>query len=86
MTSNKLAVRTSNPAFIEYLEKCGMTPEEINYACLYVIGLTGKEVGSYIQLKRHYHISSDIRRKLGLDPKDTNLGIYLRKLMKDLGT
>ena len=46
--------------------------------------MRGKEVGEYIQLRRHYHISSDIRRKLGIDDHETNIGIYIRKLMKIL--
>ena len=43
-----------------------------------------KEVGEYMQLKRHYHISTDIRKKLGIDEHQTNIGIYIRKLMKQL--
>ena len=37
-----------------------------------------------MQLKRHYHISSDVRKKLGIDEHQTNIGIYIRKLMKQL--
>ena len=84
MESNKMATQASSPDFIEYLEERCLTAEEINYACLYLIGLTGKEVGHYIQLKRHYHISSNIRKKLGIDSKSTNLGIYIRKLRDKL--
>ena len=62
----------------------GLTESEINYVCLYAIGLRGKEVGEYMQLKRHYHISSDVRKKLDLDEHQTNIGIYVRKLMKQL--
>jgi hypothetical protein len=52
--------------------------------CLYAIGLRGKEIGEYIQLKRHYHMSTDIRKKLGLSEDDTNLGLHIRNLMKNL--
>ena len=45
---------------------------EQNYVCLYAIGLRGKEIGAYIQIKRHYHMSTDIRKKLGLNQDDTN--------------
>ena len=57
---------------------------EINYLCLYAIGLKGKDVGNYIQLRRHYNISSEIRSKLGIDEHETNIGIYIRKLLKRL--
>ncbi|MCH5242898.1 MAG: hypothetical protein J1F67_10855 [Muribaculaceae bacterium] len=84
MNSTRLAFKASHPKFIEYLEQHGLTEAEINYVCLYAVGLRGKEVGEYIQLKRHYHISSDIRKKLNIDAHQTNIGIYIRKLMKQL--
>ena len=84
MNSTRLAFKASHPKFIEYLEQHRLSEAEINYLCLYAIGLRGKEVGEYIQLRRHYHISSDIRRKLGIDDHETNIGIYIRKLMKTL--
>ena len=84
MNTTRLAFKASHPKFIEYLEQHGLTESEINYVCLYAIGLRGKEVGEYIQLKRHYHISSEIRKKLDIDEHQTNIGIYIRKLMKQL--
>lgn len=84
MNTTRLAFKASHPKFIDYLEQHGLTESEINYVCLYAIGLRGKEVGEYIQLKRHYHISSDIRKKLGIDEHQTNIGIYVRKLMRQL--
>lgn len=84
MNTTRLAFKASHPRFIEYLEQHGLTESEINYICLYAIGLRGKEAGEYMQLKRHYHISSDIRKKLGIDEHQTNIGIYIRKLMKQL--
>lgn len=84
MNTTRLAFKASHPRFIEYLEEHGLTESEINYVCLYAIGLRGKEAGEYMQLKRHYHISSDIRKKLGIDEHQTNIGIYIRKLMKQL--
>lgn len=50
---------------------------EIDYVCLYAIGLRGKEIGNYLQTKSHYNISSDIRAKLGLDKNETNLGKFI---------
>ena len=84
MDSTRLAFKASHPRFMGYLEEHGLTEAEQNYLCLYAIGLRGKEIGEYIQLKRHYHISSDIRKKLGIDEHETNIGIYIRKLMKTL--
>ena len=84
MNTTRLAFKASHPQFIEYLEAHGLTESEINYVCLYAIGLRGKEAGEYMQLKRHYHISSDVRKKLGIDEHQTNIGIYIRKLMKQL--
>lgn len=84
MDTTRLAFKASHPHFIEYLEKHNLTDAELNYVCLYAIGLRGKEVGEFLQLKRHYHISSDIRKKLGIDEHETNIGIYIRRLMKTL--
>lgn len=83
MDSTRLALAASNPKFMEYLEQHGLSTDEINYLCLYAIGLRGKEVGEYIQLKRHYIISSEIRKKLGINEHETNIGLYIRRLMKD---
>lgn len=84
MNTTRLAFKASHPRFIDYLEDHGLTESEINYVCLYAIGLRGKEAGEYMQLKRHYNISSEIRSKLGLGEHNTNIGIYVRHLMKDL--
>lgn len=84
LVSTRKAFQASHPEFIEYLKQHELTDNEINYACLYAIGLRGKEVGNYTELKRHYNISSDIRQKLGLDTNSSNLGPYIRKLMKEL--
>lgn len=84
MNSTRLAYKASHPKFIQYLEERGLTEDEINHACLYAIGLKGKEVGNYTQHSRYYHISSDIRKKLGIDEHQTNISIYIRKLLKQL--
>ncbi|MCM1142254.1 MAG: hypothetical protein NC453_27100 [Muribaculum sp.] len=84
INSTRLAFRASHPKFMSYLDSKGLTESELNYVCLYALGLRGKDIGEYIQMKRHYHISSDVRKKLGLKDSDTNLGLYVRKLMKDL--
>ncbi len=84
MDSTRLAFSASHPAFMKYLEEHGLNESELNYVCLYAIGLRGKEIGEYIQIKRHYHTSTDIRKKLGLKEDDTNLGLHIRNLMKKL--
>ena len=71
----------THPEFMDYLREHGLTDREMNYVCLYAIGLRGKEIGSYLDLARHYNISTDIRRKLGLDSNGENLGPFIRKMM-----
>lgn len=83
MDSTRVAFVASHPKFMEYFELHGLSTDEINYICLYAMGLRGKEVGEYIQTKRHYIISHDIRKKLGIDEHETNIGLYIRRLMKD---
>ena len=84
MSSTRLAFAGSHPNFIKYLEDHNLTEREIEYCCLYALGLKGKEVGSYIKMRSHFNISSDVRKKLGLVESDTNLGIYIRKLLISL--
>lgn len=81
MTSTRLAFAGSHPKFIKHLEDHGLTEWEINYCCLYALGLKGKEIGEYIQLKSHFNNSSEIRKKLGLGEHDINLGTYIRRLL-----
>lgn len=84
MNSNRLAFQISHPRFIQYFEDRGLSVDEINYVCLYAIGLRGKEVGNYMQKRGHVNMSSAIRKKLGIDKHETNIGIYVRRLLKDL--
>lgn len=84
LRSTKIVFEESHPKFIAYLQDKGLTDWEIGYCCLYTLGLKGKDIGEYIQKKRHYIISHEIRQKLGLDEHDTNLSIWLRQLLMDL--
>ena len=84
MNSNRLAFQVSHPRFIQYFEDHDLTVSEINYVCLYAIGLRGKEVGIYMKKRSHVNISSGIRKKLGIDKHETNIGIYVRRLLKEL--
>ena len=83
MESTKYAFAGSHPKFIKYLKERGLTDWEINYCCLYALGLKGKEIGTYIKMRSHYNNSSNIREKLGINEHDTNLGIYIRKLLHE---
>lgn len=85
LLSTKILFKERHPEFISVLEKKGLTDWETGYCCLYTLGLKGKEVGDYIQKKRHYIISSEIRKKLGLGEHDTNIGIWLRDLLSKTG-
>lgn len=86
INSNRISFSGSHPKFIHYLEEKGLTEWEINYCCLYTLGLNGKEIGTYIKMRSHYNQSSIIRDKLGIGEHDTNLGIYLRKLLKEFSS
>lgn len=79
--TTKMTFAAAHPDFIDFLKSCGLSEWQVEYCCLYAIGLKGKEIGSYLNRKRHYIDSSDIRKKLGLEEHDTNLGIYLRELL-----
>lgn len=83
MNSTRLAFTGTHPKFIQYLEEKGLTEWEINYCCLYALGLKGKEVGAYMKMRSHYNNSSIIREKLGIGEHDTNLGIYIRRLLEN---
>lgn len=75
----------SSPRFMKYLVDNGLTEKEIEHCCLYAIGLNGKMVTNFTRKKRHYHMGSEIRKKLGLDEHDTNLSIHIRRKLKELG-
>lgn len=77
------SMEMTNPRFIAYLKEKGLSDNEINYVCLYGIGLRGKDIGIYLGSKGHYNMSSAIRKKLGLQSSETNLGIYISDLLKD---
>lgn len=81
MYATRMTFAAAHPEFIRLLENKGLTEHEIEYCCLYMLGLKGKDIGGYIEKKRHYNDSSEIRKKLGLGEHDTNLGIYLRKIL-----
>ena len=83
LESTRKSFEAGHPRFMAYLRSCGLTDWETNYCCLYLVGLNGKEIGEYINLKRHYTYGSIIRQKLGLGEHDRNLGNHLKSLLEN---
>lgn len=83
LESTRKSFEAGHPRFIRYLRSRGLTDWEINYCCLYLVGLNGKEIGEYINLKRHYTYGSVIRQKLGLGEHDRNLAGHLKELLEN---
>ncbi len=79
--STRMAFAESHPKFIARLSECGLTEWEINYCCLYALGLRGKEIGDYIQMKSHFNQSLAIRRKLGIE--GMKLNTYIAQLLQE---
>lgn len=80
--STRLILEENYPNFFTHLYDKGLEEYEIDFCCLYAIGMKGKEVKAYTS-NRHYKDSSEVRQKLGLAESDTNLSIYLQKLLKN---
>ena len=81
--STRLTIKGNNPGFITALREAGLTDEEINICCLYVIGLKGKDIKTYTNQSKLYIQSAEIRHKLGLTENDTNLSIHLRNMCEN---
>lgn len=81
--STRLTLEENYPHFFAYLRNKGLSEFEIDFCCLYAIGMKGKEVKAYTNLSRHYKDSSEVRQKLGLVESDTNLANFLQKLLKN---
>ena len=81
--STRLTLEENYPHFFAYLHDKGLEEFEIDFCCLYSIGMKGKEVKAYTNLNRHYKDSSEVRQKLGLVESDTNLSNFLQKLLKN---
>lgn len=83
LESTRKSFEAGHPLFMAYLRSHGLTDWEVNYCCLYLVGLNGKEIGEYINLKRHYTYGSVIRQKLGLGERDHNLANHLKSLLEN---
>ena len=75
----------SHPELISYLKSKGLTSKECGYCCLFILGLSGKEINtSFFNGSSAYKFSSGIRAKLGLDVHDNNLGRHLSEIASSL--
>ncbi len=79
--STRLAFAQSHPKFIAHLQERGLSQWEINYCCLYALGLRGKEIGDYIRMKSHFNQSLAIRKKLGIE--GMKLNTYISQLLQE---
>lgn len=75
------SLQAAYPMAYNQFIKAGLTENELSYICLYAAGLRGSEVGRGMGTKRHYIISHEIRRKLGLDSTAQNLGPFIKSIM-----
>ena len=83
MNNNRIAFEATHPKFIQTLRNHDLTEDEINYVCLFALGMKGKDAGNYVGDSRHYHKSSAIRKKFGLGERESNLDIYIRNMLKE---
>lgn len=82
--STRMSFIIGHPRFLSYLKGKGLTDLEIGYCCLHAIGLRGKEIVAYLNSRTYYNSSSAIRKKLGLSEHDTNINLYIQKLLKEI--
>ena len=84
MNSLGLMFSLRHPAMSDYLRSRQFSTWEIGYCSLYCMGYKGKDIGNILSSSRYYKINSAIRKKLGLAPTETNLDIYLKKLISEI--
>ena len=82
--STRMSFIIGHPRFLIYLKEKGLTDLEIGYCCMHAIGLRGKEIVAYLNSRSYYNASSAIRKKLGLNEHDTNINLYIQKLLKEI--
>lgn len=82
--STRMSFIIGHPRFLIYLKGKGLSDLEIGYCCLNAIGLRGKEIVAYLNSRSYYNASSAIRKKLGLNEHDTNINLYIQKLLKEI--
>lgn len=82
LNSTRASFHIAHPQFLAYLKKSGLTNEEIEYCCLYCIGLNGSEILSYLNKPSIYNISAVLRKKLDVEKK-MKIDVYLQKKMQE---
>lgn len=83
MNSTRASFHIAHPKFLAYLKKSGLSNEEIEYCCLYCIGLNGSEILAYLNKPSIYNVSSALRKKLGVEKK-MKIDVFLHKKMLEL--
>ncbi len=68
------------PDFMSYLNAHGLTDKEREYCCLLALGMRGKDIGNFIEVRRHYQYGFNIRKKLGLS-RDTHLHTFIQSFL-----
>lgn len=72
------------PKFIEVLISKGLSPAEIGYCCLHIMGYSTKEAGQFICYSGYYNVSSRIRSKLQIDMNASTLSKWLNQLYSEM--
>ena len=74
------------PEFIDFLQRRGLSENEIGFCCLYTSGLRGKDISIYMGMSSsgYYKYSSNLRKKFGLKESDTNIDIFLRDIIDNV--
>lgn len=85
MRDSRMALTATHPKFVARLREFGLTDEELDYACLYAIGMSGKEVGAFMERSSHYNLSSTIRAKLGLEKSGPRIRGVILDLLNSSG-
>ncbi|MCM1501394.1 MAG: hypothetical protein NC115_01850 [Bacteroidales bacterium] len=83
LESNRKILGFTHPDFIKYLKSSGLTEQEINYCCLYCIGMKVREVMDYLDKRSIYNVNTMIRKKLKVS-RHVNIDTFLHEKMKEL--
>ena len=82
LNSTRASFHIAHPQLLAYLKKNGLTDEEIEYCCLYCIGLNGSEILAYLNKPSIYNISAVLRKKLDVEKK-IKIDVFLQKKMQE---
>lgn len=82
LNSTRASFHIAHPQFLAYLKKNGLSEEEIEYCCLYCIGLNGSEILAYLNKPSIYNVSAVLRKKLDVEKK-VKIDVFLQKKMQE---